>query len=792
MKPGFALILSQDGISLLHRANGGWRGLGKADPSSPTLSQNLRYLQRTATELSGGQFATKLVIPNAQILYRKIAVDSASDSMRTAMIRAELDGATPYKLDELVFDWCEAEEGFVHVAVVATQTLAEAETFAVEHRFNPVSCVAAPEPGSFSQEPFFGETQFAESLLLDGETVEPDDEIIDVIAQTEIDELPVIREDAEVKANAVDVETDQPAPETDPTDHVEFSTRRDTAQPVNTDEPLALKWVAPRIAVGALNVAPAPENKDADGQELKAEITPMAVTAPELARPSPARKSAAKIKEKPATSGIPIAPENRAQPAPRPRVTPETASDEEKSMTIFGAREAAQRISNSGYLGLSVVMGVAAVLILVLLYVGGLLGSSSETARFDEAPIEIAQDLGEAQTASAAVESASFTDDTQSPVESAPVADVEIAALSVPDISTIELSVPTQQEIEQNYNGTEPSELADQNVAQAAYALSGIWQLAPRPLSDPKTDHLEDLYVASIDQPIVIQDAIALPSYSASQPDQALNAAASPAPSGTTFDLDERGLVRPTAEGALTPDGIRIFAGKPAKVPALRPTTGAFLEPQPTPSEEIVGIRPLPRPEKLAEQMERARFGGRTLAELGQERPLPRPAIPEGTVITAPVVLSNLVIDRSMRPKPRPAGLSNQVNAALAAVAVNDAVDEAVREASKPEPQPEPKTKKKPIVSANAAKAKTPSSPSKPTVAKEATLKNAIKLSEINLIGVYGSSSDRRALVRLHSGRYVKVQVGDRLDGGRVASIGSSELKYVKSGRNVTLKMPTG
>ncbi|MGJ8585936.1 MAG: hypothetical protein ACSHXD_17735 [Marinosulfonomonas sp.] len=784
MKPGFALILSQDGISLLLRANGGWRGLGKADPSSPTLTQDLRYLQRTATELSGGQFATKLVIPNAQILYRKIAVESASDSMRTAMIRAELDGATPYKLDELVFDWCEAEEGFVHVAVVATQTLAEAETFAVEHQFNPVSCVAAPEPGSFSQEPFFGETQFAESLLLDGETVEPDDDIIDVIAQTEINELPVIQE----VATAAPIATEDEPVEIAPADQVAFSTRRDTDRPVNPDEPLALKWVAPRIAVGALNVAPAPENKDADGQELKAEITPMAVTAPDLARPARAPKPAAKAK--PAT--IPLAPENRAQPVKTTRAAPSTASDEEKSLTIFGAREAAQRISNSGYLGLSVVMGVAAVLILVLLYVGGLLGSSTETAQFDAVQTDSTQDLGEAQTASAAVESASFTEDPQEPSDTAPVADIDIAALSVPDISTIELSVPTQQEIEQNYNGTEPAELADQNVAQAAYALSGIWQLSPSPLNDPKTDHLSDLYVASIDQPIVIQDAVALPSYSASQPDQTLNAAASPAPSGTTFDLDERGLVRPTAQGALTPDGIRVYAGKPTKVPALRPTTGAFLEPRPTPTEEIIGIRPLPRPEKLAEQMQRARFGGRTLAELGEKRPLPRPEIPEGTVITAPVELSQLVITRSIRPKQRPSGLSNQVNSALAAVAVNDAVDAAVKEASKQEPQPEPKAKKKPIVSANAASAKTPSSPSKPSVAKEATLKNAIKLSEINLIGVYGSSSDRRALVRLHSGRYVKVQVGDRLDGGRVASIGSSELKYVKSGRNVTLKMPTG
>ena len=34
------------------------------------------------------------------------------------------------------------------------------------------------------------------------------------------------------------------------------------------------------------------------------------------------------------------------------------------------------------------------------------------------------------------------------------------------------------------------------------------------------------------------------------------------------------------------------------------------------------------------------------------------------------------------------------------------------------------------------------------------------------------------------------VEVGDRLDGGRVAAISDSELRYVKGGRNVVLKSP--
>ncbi|MCB1391274.1 MAG: hypothetical protein KDK12_19350, partial [Rhodobacteraceae bacterium] len=58
-----------------------------------------------------------------------------------------------------------------------------------------------------------------------------------------------------------------------------------------------------------------------------------------------------------------------------------------------------------------------------------------------------------------------------------------------------------------------------------------------------------------------------------------------------------------------------------------------------------------------------------------------------------------------------------------------------------------------------------------------------------NLIGVFGTPNDRRALVRLSTGRVVRVQVGDRLDGGQVAAIGENEVRYVKNGRNEVLRI---
>ena len=85
-----------------------------------------------------------------------------------------------------------------------------------------------------------------------------------------------------------------------------------------------------------------------------------------------------------------------------------------------------------------------------------------------------------------------------------------------------------------------------------------------------------------------------------------------------------------------------------------------------------------------------------------------------------------------------------------------------------------------------------PSVPSSASVTRAATQENAINLRRINLIGVSGSPSDRRALVRLPSGRFVTVERGDRLDGGQVAAIGENALQYIKRGRTITLEMPAG
>ncbi|MDR9395729.1 MAG: hypothetical protein RI571_15670, partial [Roseovarius sp.] len=173
MKPNFALNLSFEGIGLLHRSEGGWLLVGEVSLDADDLAAELSELRSKAKALAPRGLKTKLVIPNEQIRY--IALEAPSDADDTeARVRGALDGATPYALDDLVYDWA-ATEGVVTVAAVARETLEEAETFAQEHRFNPFSFVALPAEDSFAGEPFFGLTAHAAGVLDNAEAFEPDE-----------------------------------------------------------------------------------------------------------------------------------------------------------------------------------------------------------------------------------------------------------------------------------------------------------------------------------------------------------------------------------------------------------------------------------------------------------------------------------------------------------------------------------------------------------------------------------------------------------------------------------------
>ena len=173
MKPKFALDLSHEGINLLHRSKGGWTLVGSVPLDDTDMGPHLAELRRRAAELESGGFTSKIIIPNSQILYTTLEAPGPDDIAREVQIRSGLDGLTPYPVGDLVFDW-RADGEKARVAVLARETMDEAESFAVDHKFNPVSFVARPPAGEFSGEPFFGKTRAATRILGPTERVEPD------------------------------------------------------------------------------------------------------------------------------------------------------------------------------------------------------------------------------------------------------------------------------------------------------------------------------------------------------------------------------------------------------------------------------------------------------------------------------------------------------------------------------------------------------------------------------------------------------------------------------------------
>jgi hypothetical protein len=138
-----------------------------------------------------------------------------------------------------------------------------------------------------------------------------------------------------------------------------------------------------------------------------------------------------------------------------------------------------------------------------------------------------------------------------------------------------------------------------------------------------------------------------------------------------------------------------------------------------------------------------------------------------------------LAVASSVRPATRPSGLAETAAALLAeratarlVAAATEIEDEAPESATLAIPQ-----NNQPVPGG---------------VARAATMEDAIRLREINLIGVYGRSSEPRALVRLSNGRFVRVEIGSELDGGQVVAIGDDLLNYVKRGRTYVITLPEG
>ena len=246
-----------------------------------------------------------------------------------------------------------------------------------------------------------------------------------------------------------------------------------------------------------------------------------------------------------------------------------------------------------------------------------------------------------------------------------------------------------------------------------------------------------------------------------------------------------------------TAGGVVLASLTPLIRPLVRPDTLAAATPEVAAAPQLVafaGPRPPLRPEGLA-PVPPETAPDAAIAAVPPETALPDPVADPSLAVadTVAAILAAappdplagatpLAIASARVPEPRPQNFAEVVASAEArstTATATAAPQDASLAVIEPPVQIAPETV-------------APSGPVSGDVAANATLAEAIDLREVNLIGVFGRPNDRRALVRLANGRYVRVGVGDSLDGGQVAAIGDNALNYVKRGQTITIAIPNG
>ncbi len=799
-----ALDLDHDAIALLRRSPGGggrdgWERLDEARLDAPDLDARLRALRDAAeAAVSGGpgsgeMVEAELVIPDSQILYLDIDLDDEGiegwDAMepgeRRAALAQALEGRTPYEPRELAFDW-HGRAPWLRLAVVTAQTLREAEAFARAYGFAPARLRARPgDEAGFPAAPDFGRPP----------------------ATAPAAPAPAPPAPAAPRAS----EGPSPGPE------------------AAADPPTAR--ASPR-AGGAklLAIAVARAAREARGGASR--TRGRGAAGPGADRAERAEPASPGTRDRPAGPGR---PRRRRGLAIAGGLAALVALASTAALTLWPDPQGGDRVAVAPTAPAEPVPAPSA-------------SPAPKPRPFDAEPVVVP-----VPSAGAPTRTAEADPDRARPS----TAQDDRAARTDPPIAP----------------------QTDLDRARASYAATGIWQRPPEPIALPEPQEVAappNAPAREAGDPAAGAAPAALlvpPAETTADPPPA--AMPPPPPPDAAFALGADGRVAATPEGAMTPDGIIVYAAAPPQQPPARPpetmspqttspqttspeTTSPEMPPpettppldaaSPGPARDpaLADARPRPRPEDgerpaaeappgavtdavadaLADALAEALTGG--AAPEGRAGAAVTPALrldpaapgaptdgaadgaaaaslfrapevlpevtPAGTTIIDEGTASAFAVAASLRPYARPGDLAQSAEAARAAQAPPPQAQQAaqaaaatIRTAAAPAPVAAPQP---PPVVAPAPATAAPAIPSRASVARRATVENALAMRRLALMGVFGAQGARRALVRLPSGRFEKLKVGDRLDGGQVTAIGDGRLIYVRRGRSLALDMP--
>ncbi len=804
MTPQIALDLSPDGVAVLSRATDGvWWREGVVRLDALDMAEALARLRERCVARAGEDFTSILIIPDGQMLFTSLERDDRDPKVT---VRALLEGRTPYAVKDLAFDFAEVGDRLL-VAVVARETLLEAEAFAEGLGFRPVALMGNPAADTHPGPVHFGQTRGAPALLAGARLdldVEDGFDVVPAPAPPPEPETPEAAEDD----TAAPATVPMPVPVDEIGDAATFGEVMEATPSV--DDPPAPP-ASPRAGAEAEGeppdappAPPAPSFSTRRTTESPADGTAEAASARSIA---PRLTTRTTIAAEPSLA--PIAPEPVVTRPEPPRVGPADARDDAVALALPGlARDRATKGKRGGMrLGLYLTLGLLA--LLALLAVWSVLQGDApppEAARSDaiERPVAEARTPVEMPSAAPAPadvappapaeETAALLPEPKTRPEASapstialpPVPPAPEPAPEVPEVVVVERTVPILRAPRPDAAEAEgPAATSPSVPAQADPAPVEPARVAgtePRVTEPPATRGSEDLDTSRIeadDGPVpggpegaivsesVEAEAVALP------PDDAERRALRRL---RPIQRPAEATVEGTAEEAL-PDAVQ------------PPIAAGFTR------AELTRVRPRERPAAAVDaaaaeaDAERERAAGERAAVVEAAASAAIASLASqaaaGTEAVTVDPVSGLALPVSERPRTRPRTVEREAARIVTtrreqtSAPARQTASASTAETDGEEAAPQAQRSTQTIRSAGG------------NVARAATQRNAMRLREINVIGIFGRANDRRALVRLSNGRYLRVKVGDRLDRGRVVAIGESQLVYQKGGRNIGLNLPS-
>lgn len=770
--PRFALDLARSGISVLHcNARQLWQPLGTVALTAPDFELALARLRKSTAECFGEDFETEIWLPNDQVLFRAVQLETqTSGDERTQEIKSALAAMSRIEPNELCFvEGMTDDKGFTHIAAVSMATWTEAVAFAEKWGFNsrkistrlpaegfdlpPVFTPPQQEPAKASRKiPNVIAAGFALALMLPAaiqlSSGQSDDPALKVfpakiaVQAVESEQVPNVTVLMETQFGPISEEESNlrlPAQNAPVKTDAYFEQAAEAKERQFEDKSPVLRERGPAVfhQATALNYHQVGETVDFVRPEKAT-----AVRFPIQSRLLSEKNAAPEVVDQHAVLWVAKLPVQSAFRSTGPNFERPSLNALRRSPGVLRLPRKLN-FGPDGIPGLSVTSSGEG---------KDFLRRTLNNIEFDDVREQAMLDVGPRTP---------FADLRQS----------RVAQI----LSDTLLSRPAKRVQNGEREGDEiPRPFRRKNLAKSVT----VKEADNPPRTDPVIQALRappDPGQMARPEPPSAENNVAM-----TRPAEAVLSIQLPSilikkPARRSDLESEQAIVGKTIERLRPPSRINISVNDPSdteplQVSTIEPEQIVILRrpPQRSNKEQANSVSEVPLVETAA-----------ALATLQKEISLARPIRRKGertTSVTSTLPpkgpVSKYAVTAMRSPKARPDGL----RAAAAKIRKErNSVDAVVSKKQTP---------RKTVPASNLRL------PSNASVKKAATIRNGINLRKISLLGVLGTSSQRRALIRLPRGSVVRVKRGANVDGWRVSAIGEQSVRLQKGSRSQVLRLP--